>query len=175
MIEQQFQTLQQQLQVLIGQCGQLNAEQFDPSVGAVAEELRTVQQGLQAASTDPNKEKTRSKLADFRVNINNCVRYTAEIHSRTAEAYRHVLGDGKASFESLNSAEQQSLNPEAYMWKQRFDTVKTMKDDLSHLTANLLTLSGLLEHDVQQFKRVPDTGDYHPDKPLDPPQSSLSP
>lgn len=174
-MQQQFQNLEQQLQALLGQCDRLISGQADPSVSAIAQELQTVQQGLQLADHDPNMEKTRNSLSDYRVNINNCVRYSTEIHSRIADAYRHALGDRKASFESLDPTEQQKLNPEAYRLKQRFETIKTMKDDLSRLTGDLLTFSGLLEHEVQQFKRVPDTTDYRPDKPLDPPQSSLSP
>ncbi|UUZ92202.1 hypothetical protein LJK87_43505 [Paenibacillus sp. P25] len=131
--------------------------------------------GFTSASADAAKtEEIRSQLVAIRMDIRECSNTLAGIKSDFADRYRSLLGTEKESFEYLTDTEQKNQNAPAYEAKTSFHQVSRLLEVLDLITADLLNLSGEMEHQTLQNRPTPDIGHFEYDDNV-PAPSSLSP
>ncbi|WP_248926044.1 hypothetical protein [Paenibacillus hamazuiensis] len=129
------------------------------------------------ADTDHNEEdisEIRKNLASVRQKVRDCHPALEKAKTDCAEEYRAILGEQKDAFEKLAESEQQTSNPKAYAALQTFYKLTRLEELASEISAELMDLSGDLEHQKLQQHDTPPIGHYDAES-SDPAQPSLSP
>lgn len=146
----------QQLQGTLSQLsGQLAAAEQSGSmeeVGAIAGQLGQLQTALQSAQaglTSEASESARQELVNCRMLLHGMMNAVEAIQARAAEQYRQVLGENKAAFEQLADAAKQSGYPEAYQYRQIFQQMAEVNQQLRQLDGSMLDMGYQMERGAQ--------------------------
>jgi chromosome segregation ATPase len=116
----------------------------------------------------------RETIASIRAEMRECHRALDPLKTESAEHYRITIGEQKESFERLTDKEQKQRNSVAHKFKQKFNNLAGLQDVLDLISADLMTLSGVLERHELENKKTPGIGHYESNDNT-PANPSLSP
>ncbi|OOC58410.1 hypothetical protein [Paenibacillus ihbetae] len=119
--------------LIVGQLGQLQTE------------LQNAQSGLGAEASDS----ARQELVNCRMLLHGMMNAVEAIRARAAEQYRQVLGENKAAFEQMADDAKQSVYPEAYQYRQVFQQMAEVSQQLRQWDGTMLDMGYQMERGAQ--------------------------
>ncbi|MDQ1909890.1 hypothetical protein RAC89_05135 [Paenibacillus sp. GD4] len=96
--------------------------------------------------SDQTLEQRRKQVTELRAWCVQCSKDTDMLMEQAAEFYRSAVIGDKDAFETLEPEVQAQAQPKAYEAKQAFQTLKQLKDVITHMTSDLLDFNGKLDH-----------------------------